>query len=158
MAADIFLKIEGLKGESKVEAHKDEIDVDSFSWGASNASSMNRGGGGGVAKGDCHNVTVTGMIDKASPEFWKKCMKGEHFTEATVTLRKASGGEPVDYLVVKMEKVYVSGWNINGSSSTGMQSLSLSFEKVTVTYKGQNDDGSASEPVEVSYDILAMTD
>jgi len=60
--------------------------------------------------------------------------------------------------VVKMEKVYVSGWNISGSSSTGMQSLSLSFEKVTVTYKGQNDDGSASEPVEVSYDILAMTD
>src|SRR5262249_14745576 len=32
MAADDFLKIAGVKGESKDIEHKEEIEVDSFSW------------------------------------------------------------------------------------------------------------------------------
>jgi type VI secretion system secreted protein Hcp len=158
MAADIFLKIEGLDGESIVEAHVDEIDCDSFSWGASNASSMQRGGGGGVGKGDCHPLNISGMIDKASPEFWKKCMKGEHFESALLTARKAGGGEPVQYVKMDMKKVYIANWVIQGSSNTGMQNLSITFEEVTFTYTGQNDDGSEKEPVEVHYNIGAMTD
>ena len=158
MAADIFLEIEGLTGESIVESHKDQIDCDSWSWGASNASSMQRGGGGGVAKGDCHPVNVTGAIDKASPEFWKKVMKGEHFDKATLYARKAGGGDPIDYVKIEMKKMYVANWNVSGSSNAGMQSLSMTFEEVTFTYTGQNDDGSPKEPVEVSYNIGAMTD
>ena len=37
-AADYFLKLEGVKGESKADKHKGEIEIQSFSWGASRAS------------------------------------------------------------------------------------------------------------------------
>ncbi|HAF25425.1 MAG TPA: type VI secretion system tube protein Hcp, partial [Blastocatellia bacterium] len=33
MAVDMFLKLEGIKGESKDKVHKDEIHIESFSWG-----------------------------------------------------------------------------------------------------------------------------
>ena len=33
LASDIFLKIDGVKGESQVKGHKDEIEVLSWSWG-----------------------------------------------------------------------------------------------------------------------------
>ena len=33
MAVDMFLKIDGIKGESKDSKHKDEIDVLAWSWG-----------------------------------------------------------------------------------------------------------------------------
>ena len=45
MAADYFLKIDGIKGESLDDKHKDEIDVLSFSWGVSQSGSMAFGGG-----------------------------------------------------------------------------------------------------------------
>ena len=37
-AVDMFLKIEGVKGESQDQAHKDEIDVLAWSWQLSKAS------------------------------------------------------------------------------------------------------------------------
>jgi type VI protein secretion system component Hcp len=44
MAVDMFLKIDGVKGESKDQAHTQEIDVFSWSWGMSNSGSAHRGG------------------------------------------------------------------------------------------------------------------
>jgi type VI secretion system secreted protein Hcp len=162
MAADIFLKFEGpdLKGESVVDGHKEEIDVDSFAWGASNSSSMNRSGGGGVAKGDCQPLTVSGQIDKASPEFWKKVMQGEHFDKATLIARKAGGSanKQIEYFKMEMKKVYVASWQVGGSSNSGSQSMALTFNEVTVTYTPQTDKGGKGTPTVVSYNIAEMTD
>lgn len=158
MAADIFLEFEGLEGECQVKGFEKQIDVDSFSWGASNACSIVRGGGGGVAKGDSHDLTVTGMIDKASPELWLKCMCGQHFPKATLTARKASGeaASALEYLKLTMEKVYISSWNISGSASTGFQSVSLCFEKVTIKYTSQSETGGEADVCEITRNIMTM--
>ena len=37
-AVDFFLKIDGIKGESVDKDHKDEIEIASWSWGASQSS------------------------------------------------------------------------------------------------------------------------
>ncbi len=34
MATDFLLMIDGIKGESQQDKHKDEIEIESFSWGA----------------------------------------------------------------------------------------------------------------------------
>jgi len=47
MASDIFAKIGDIKGESLDSKHKDEIDVQSFSWGVSQTGTLAHGGGGG---------------------------------------------------------------------------------------------------------------
>ena len=36
MAFDAFLKIDGIDGESLDKNHKDEIEIDSYSWGVAN--------------------------------------------------------------------------------------------------------------------------
>ena len=43
MAVDMFLKLDGIKGESKDYKHKDEIHIESFSWGMS-SDGCTRGG------------------------------------------------------------------------------------------------------------------
>src|SRR5213078_1710929 len=50
VVADIFVKLGDIKGESLDDKHKDEIEVMSYSWGVSNAGSMNYGTGGGEGK------------------------------------------------------------------------------------------------------------
>ena len=48
MAVDYFLKIDGIVGESKDSKHRGEIDLMSWSWGASQTGSSSAGGGEGI--------------------------------------------------------------------------------------------------------------
>ena len=48
MAVDMFLKLDGIKGESKDAKHKDEIHIESFSWGMNQTGAHAAGGGGGA--------------------------------------------------------------------------------------------------------------
>ena len=50
MSSKIFLKIGNIKGESTDFKHKDEIEVLSWSWNVTNATTASPGGGGAVGK------------------------------------------------------------------------------------------------------------
>lgn len=52
MAIDMFLKVEGVTGESKDSNHISWTDITSFSWGASQPGNMSVGGGGGAAESE----------------------------------------------------------------------------------------------------------
>ena len=48
MAFDMFLKLEGIEGESADKTHGKEIDILAWSWGLSQSGSFHVGGGGGA--------------------------------------------------------------------------------------------------------------
>src|SRR5712692_11221584 len=98
MAVDMFIKIGDIKGESVDHAHKEEIDVLSWSWGLSQQGTMHQGGGGGAGKVNVQDLSFTKFVDKASPNLYKFCCSGKHYPEATLTMRKA-GDKPLEYLV-----------------------------------------------------------
>src|SRR5215468_8830003 len=84
MASDIFAKLGDIKGESIDDKHKDEIEVLSYSWGVSNAGSMNYGTGGGEGKASFHDLSFAHKIDKASPVLMQACATGVHLKDATI--------------------------------------------------------------------------
>lgn len=47
MAIDMFLKLGDIKGESRDQAHRDEIDITRWGWSLSQSGSMHSGTGGG---------------------------------------------------------------------------------------------------------------
>ena len=47
---DYFLKIDGIAGESRDDKQKDEIEIESFSWGETQTGSFAVGGGAGAGK------------------------------------------------------------------------------------------------------------
>ena len=64
MASDIFLKLDGIDGESQDDKHKDEIELSSFSFGSSNFVSRAIGGVGGSGKAtfqDFHSPAATAL-------------------------------------------------------------------------------------------------
>src|ERR1035437_3532731 len=96
-AVDYFLKIDGIEGEAQDKTHKNEIQLESFSWGETNAGTMAAGVGGGsgrVAMQDFHFVMKT---NKASPKLMLACATGEHIKNGILTCRKA-GKEQQEYL------------------------------------------------------------
>src|SRR5919201_674377 len=92
-SVNYFLKIDGIGGESADDKHKGEIDILSFSWGATNSSSAGSGGSGaGTGKATFQDIHFTKLIDKATPILLSSCASGKHLDNAVLTCRKAGGG------------------------------------------------------------------
>jgi len=71
------------------------------------------------------------------------CSSGKHYPEATLSVRKAGGNSPVEYVVFKLREMMVSSYETEDEPSSDMlrEMVSLNFAKVEVAYQPQNDDG-----------------
>jgi type VI secretion system secreted protein Hcp len=154
MAVDMFLKLDGIKGESKDSKHPDEIHIESFSWGLSQTGAHGAGGGGGAGKVSVHDISVTKFLDKASPELMLACCNGKHIKEGLITVRKA-GENPVEYLKIKLTDILISGVQDAGHGSDLLtENVTLNFAKFHVDYQEQGKDGKAAGgPVKMGWDV-----
>ena len=158
MASDMFLKLDGIKGESTDDKHKDEIEIISFSWGAaSNASIGSASTGGGSGKAVFSDFTFQKRVDMSSPKLALLSARGEHIATATISIRKAGGAAgQVDYQVYSLEKMYVTGLHISGDSNGDFyETLTLSPTKFKWEYKQQNAAGGLTGNVAVTVDRAA---
>lgn len=158
MAVDMFLKIATIDGETvdKEMVKTKACDVLAWSWGISNSGTAHLGGGAGAGKANFQDISVTKYIDKASHALLLACATGEHFTEATLTVRKA-GKTQVPYLKIKMTEVLVTSISTGGSGGEDRltENLSLNFAKVEFKYQEQKPDGSLGDEMPMTYDIAA---
>ena len=155
MAADIFAKIGDIKGESRDNKHKDELEILSWSWGISNSGSMSHGSGGGEGKANFSDFTFTHQIDKASPVLMKACATGEHIKEATITVRKAGKGQQ-EFLIIKMNDIIITGVQPSvADTAATAEHIAMQFAKVHLEYKPQKADGSLDAALFFKYDIKA---
>jgi len=143
MAVDMFLKLNGIDGESQDAKHKGEIDVLAWSWGLSQSGTFHTGAGGGSGKANFQDISVTKYVDMASPLLQLYTANGDHFPDATLTVRKA-GKSPLEYIVIKMKKVLVTSVSTGGSGGEDRltESVSLNFAEVEFAYTEQKEDGS----------------
>jgi type VI secretion system secreted protein Hcp len=117
-AVDYFLKIDGVRGESTDSKHKDEIEIDSFSWGVSQAGTFAFGGGAGAGKVSFKDFHFTTRVNRSSPTLMLKCANGQHIKQAVLTARKSSsegGGE--EFLKVTLSDVLVSSYQNAGTAT-----------------------------------------
>jgi type VI protein secretion system component Hcp len=131
------------------------IELESFSWGASNPSSL---GGKGLAAGkpSLSDFTCSFALEAASFALVKCLVNGTHIASATFTGRKTGGGgTPYNYLVVTMTNCFVTSFS-TGGGSTGVPSasLSISYEKIQYQYYTQDTaKGSVTLAGQATYDI-----
>ena len=145
MAVDMFLKLTDVKGEAQDKAHKEEIDVLAWSWAMSQSGTMHAGGGGGGGKVSVQDISITKWLDKSSPVLMQYCSTGKQFTDAVLTVRKAGGDSPLEYLVITMKDVLVSSLSTGGSGGEDRltENATLNFSQYKVEYQPQKPDGTA---------------
>jgi type VI secretion system secreted protein Hcp len=154
-AVDYFLKIDGIPGESQDSKHKGEIDIESFSWGATQSGAHAAGGGGGAGKVSMQDFHFVMKINKASPKLFLACANGEHIKKAVLVCRKA-GREQQEFLTVTMSDLLVSSYQTGGSGHADIlptDQISLNFAKVEFEYKEQKPDGTLGGAVKAGYDL-----
>jgi type VI secretion system secreted protein Hcp len=149
---DYFLKIDGIQGESQDKTHKNEIQIDSFSWGAANMGTSARGSGSGAGKVQFHDFSIVKQVDSASPKLMLACAQGQHIKSAILTCRKA-GKEQQEYLKITFSGVLVSSFKTGGTEVLPAEEVSLNFTKIEMEYKGQKADGTLGGAIKAHYDI-----
>src|SRR5215211_2288934 len=156
MAVDYFLKIDGVAGESKDSKHKDEIELEAFSWGASQATAPAGGGGGAAGKVSMQDFHFVMRTNKASPKLFLACASGQHVKSAVLTARKA-GKDQQEFLIIKMTDVLVSSYLSGGSEAVDVPTdqLSFNFSKLEVQYRPQNPTGQLGTAVKAGWDVKA---
>jgi type VI secretion system secreted protein Hcp len=135
--------------------HKDEIHIESFSWGLSQTVA-HASGGGGAGKVSVHDVSITKYVDKASPTLMLLCSNGKHIKEGLITLRKA-GDQPLEYMKIKLMDILVSGCQFAGQDGDQLtETITLNFAKFQVEYQEQDANGAAKGgPVSTGWDVKA---
>jgi len=152
---DYFLKLDGIQGESQDKTHKNEIEIESFSWGETQTGTARSGGGMGAGKVQMQDFNFVMRVNKASPKLMLACAQGEHIKNAILTCRKA-GKEQQEYLKVTFSDLLVSSYQTNGSGAADvlpMDQISFNFTKVELEYKEQKPDGTLGGAVKAFYDM-----
>jgi len=150
-ASDMFLKLDGIKGESQDDKHKDQIEILSFSWGMTNTPVA--GGGGGTGKVSVHDISLVAKLSKASPQFLAACAGGTNIVSATLYVRDSGATTNREYYQIKLENMQISSLKQTGATSSSdrpTEEVAFNFSKITATYTGEDGTVTAGTAVKPS--------
>jgi type VI secretion system secreted protein Hcp len=150
---DIFLKIEGIKGESQDRQHPDEIVVVSFEHGGQQGS-VGGTSGGGSGKVRLGELVVKKQVDSASAPLFLALASGRHIPKAILTVRR-SGKVPVEILKITLTDVMVSSLKHGATTTSDSEEISLNFAKIELDYKPVKSDGAPGTLIKAGWDLKA---
>lgn len=154
--ADFYLKVDTIEGESEATGFEKQMQIESWSFGASNAGSSSVGTGMGTGKVSMQDFHFVIQNGKASVQLFLATCKGNHIPQAILSCRKTGGdGNPYTYYKVTFGDLVLSSFNTGGSNGSGvlpMESISFNFTRITHEYFQQKADGTVALTNTVSYD------
>src|SRR5262245_25389380 len=141
----LFLKMEGVTGESTDALHPGEIQLESFSWGASRTSSA------GVPLG-VQDFHVVMRVNKASPQLLALAALGQHIPTAVLSERRLVGSQQ-DFLTWTFTDVFVSSFQTRDLGGLPAEEVTFSFATLVQSYRPLRADGTLGEPIVGGLDV-----
>ena len=140
----VFLKLEGVDGESTETGHVGEIDAVSFKAGVFDPT-LTTFAGGGASRAKFNPITVFKVVDKSSPVLFLACATGKHFATATLSITRLFNEVPVTFFKIVLSDVIISSINVEGNENdTGdslMEPVTLSYSKIQWSFISKNSEG-----------------
>jgi len=131
----MFLKLDGVTGESGDADHKGEIDVVAWGWGMEASVSVATGMATGKAK--ISELLVIKRVDQSTPTLMNYLKSNKLVKTARLTVRKA-GTKPLEYFWIDLEDVRVTAVRAESENTELVERLKLGFAKVRVSYTPQD--------------------
>jgi len=134
MAIDVYLQIDGIKGESADSAHAGWIECTSVQWSMTQPRSATASTGGGhtAERAELDDIRFQKLADLASPILMQTCVMGKTLPRARFEFLRADGeGQRVKYFEVELENVLIGGVTpVIHEGALLSETVSLKFSKV----------------------------
>lgn len=152
---DMFLELEGFKGESQNDEFKEQIDVLAFSEGGSNTTSVQIEGGGGAGKANFQDLSLVKWLDASSPLLRLALAQGEVIPSATLSVVRPGGQKPFVFFKIELKNVVISSIASGGSGGEDRltENLTLTFAEIKWTYFKQDDTGALEDTITRGWNI-----
>lgn len=131
-ALDTFLKVPGAPGESTDKAHAKEIDVLSWSWGATNQ------GRDGVLLAP---FTWTQRLDNAFVPLFLGLVNDTEFDPVQLAVRRAGAGVTGDFFKMTFSDAHVLTLTSSGDGESVLVTGSMSYGAIAMSYCPQDPKG-----------------
>lgn len=142
----IYMKIEGLDGESQNDHYRGWFEVYSYSWGETQSTNHAGGGGAGVGKVSFSDLSLMKSTGKSSSKLFFTCASGRHIPAVQIEITTNRGENEELYLRYKLTDVLISSYQVSGDGgSTPTESLSLNFTKIEYMQRHFLPNGQAQE-------------
>jgi len=153
--AEMFLKLDGIEGESLDFAHSGEIEIKNWEWHTENHVNWDINQGGQSTKVEIKHIELKKICDKASVTLYQCCVTGRHIKNGTITCRKNDGEQKVEYLIVTLTDIMITkvDWSGEGGAQSLDENVGLSFAEFHLDYKVQNDTGNASGTTSFGFNV-----
>jgi type VI secretion system secreted protein Hcp len=159
MAIDAYLQIEGIKGESTDDKHKDWIEISNVAWSIHQpvAASISTAGGMTSGRASLSNLSFNKLADLSSPILQQHCAMGKTIPRAKFEFMRADGeGKPVCYYTVELENVMISGVNpTSGDGGIIKEQVFFAYSKMKWQYTKQAIRGGAQGSTSGGWDCAA---
>ena len=157
---DMFLKLDGVEGESSDPAHGGEIELDGFLQIVT--SPRDPATGQATGKRRWAHLALRAQVDKSTPLLFKKLVTNEKIPKATLTCYKAGGKGKVEYLKIVLSEVYLAKVQVGQLEASGGDVIApcdfdLSFGKIEITASPQTSKGGASGTIVCNDDLMSAT-
>lgn len=147
MTIDAYLQIEGIKGESADDKHKDWIEVSHVFYNVyqPRAASVSTAGGHTSGRAELGNIAFKKLADLSSPVLLQTCATGKTIPKAKFEFMRADGdGKPIPYFKIELENVMISNVTPDsGEGGTINEIVHFAYSKIKWTYIKQSIRGGA---------------
>lgn len=124
----MYLKLDGVRGESNSPRHIGEIEISGFTWGEPDGIGTVPGGGGGKGKASINGLIVFKKADKTSPFLKLASTEGRHFKDGALTVEKVSEtGGLLQLLIIKLQSVLIRFVSYSDGPDYDMETVELNF-------------------------------
>jgi type VI secretion system secreted protein Hcp len=158
MAVDMYMKIgAGIDGESTDDAHTDWIEISSYNHGVTQpVSDASFTGGMTGGRADFQDISITKVLDKATPLLNIACCKGTHIPEITLELCLATGDKHVFMAYTFTDSVITS---VSAGASSGameirpLETVTIAYSKIKWEYTPIDATGSPGSPDDKTWNL-----
>ena len=156
-AQSFYLNFPGspIKGGATAPGHEDWIELNSYSHQISNQFIV----GNGAPGRPMHSpILITKTSDAASIALIEALNKGTRLQSAEFEATRQAGGNEVVYFRVVLDGAYLTSFSIAGVAGDPFaESLSIVYEKITLTFWELDANGNQIKSHTTSYDVLNNT-
>jgi type VI secretion system secreted protein Hcp len=154
----ITLKIGTIKGNAALKSHTDQIILGSFSFSIqlpmnSDPSATERTHG----RAFFSEMSCSKMTDLSTPSLYQACAAGSKLGDATVTVSRTEGENPMELITYVLSDAMVSSISTSGGGQP-MDSFAISYSKMTAVYTQQNKDSTQKGKSSFGWDITQNID